>query len=201
MCNPIAMMSMSLLQTQGEAELLEAQREQTESSYRMAAQSEGVRRDKEALAIRMEADKIGREVRRVAGTTTTEMAGAGVSIPMLVEQWSQIEAEKLGALSAKDNMLALAGDMRMQELVNKRDQRLAAQAGPTNMDWIMAATTGYIQGKLIQQQLTPTTDAQGKPLPEVPQSEYTPMQKFESWMDDFLSFEWGFDFFASFNKD
>ena len=184
------MMSMNLLKTQGESEVLEAQREQTVSSYHIAAWAEGVRRDKEALAIRMEADKIGREVRRVAGTTETEMAGAGVSIPMLVTQWSQIEAEKIGALSAKENLLAIAGDMRMQELVIKRDQRLASQAGPSGMDWFMSAASGYIQGKLIQQQLTPTTDALGNPLPEVDWVDMSPIQKLESWLDDFLSFSW-----------
>jgi len=191
MCNPLAMMGMSLLQTQGEEEVLEAQRKQTESSYRMAAQAEGTRRDQEALSLRMEADKIGREVKRVAGTTATEMAGAGVSIPMLVDQWSQVELQKLGALGAKERMLALAGDMRMQELVSKRDQRLAAQAGPTSMDWIMSAATGFIQGSLIQQQLTPTTDAQGNTLPGVDPSDMSLSEGLEEWLKNLFSFNWG----------
>lgn len=185
MCNPIAMMGLTLFGQAQEEEIKKSQREQAKTSYLRAASAEGSRRDTEALAARMEADKITRTSQRSASSARTAMAGAGVEIHGIVEQWGHIEAEKLGTLGAKEDMLAHAGDLRMQELVNARDQRLSAAARGGAGDWLMAAATGYIQGKLIQKQLSPSdvpAGAEGASVPE----DASMMDKIEDWIDKLL---------------
>ena len=86
-------------------------------------------------------------------------------------------------------MMSMAGDMRMQELVARRDQRLAAQAGPGNMDYLMSGAMGFMQGQLIQQKLSATTDISGQPILD-PDSDLTLGERTEYMISQFLEFGW-----------
>ena len=169
MCNAEFMVFSSLYQKYQEEQIKEIERDAVKSAAARGLGAEELRRTQEEQSVDIWFDQENRKIAVAAGATATEMAGAGVDIPVLLDQWKDATVELLGSRLAHLRNLAMTGDIRANEIVESKAARLKVLAPAGPMEWAIAFGTGLAQGIAMEKAMgTWEGDVFGIKLPQIP---------------------------------
>jgi hypothetical protein len=179
----------SLYQHQQSEETLSAARDQARDTEGRGLSADRNRTSQEKTSIRVAVDSAGRQARASASTSKTVAADAGIQNDALIGEWVQNENEMLGSIAAMERAMESAGDIRVQKIRAAKRARLEKYKSAGIAGFWMAGLQGYLQGKMIQQRLSP----------ESVKPDSTLFGFNTNWLDDILAgdFDWGSVFMPS----
>ena len=151
MCSVEGMIFVELYQKSIKEDIKKIQRRSVEIAAAGALSAEELRRSQEQESVNTWADEENRKILIAAGSTKVEMAGAGVDIPAIMDQWKNAVVELFGAKQSHLRKQAQVGEVRAADIVETKIARLDMLKPAGTAEWVLAAATGFAKGVQMEQ--------------------------------------------------
>ena len=140
-----------------EEELKESKRNAVERAAARGLGGEEFRRSLEEEHLEQWYDTENRKIRVAGGATRVTMAGAGVDIKALTDEWSQAQVELLGSKLSNSKQIARMGNLRKAEILEMKNDRLSQLEKAGTSDWMLALATGFMRGVQLEEAMNKDT--------------------------------------------